>query len=44
MIENSANELMSKPFGLMLYALDDPEPNEVYFCTGASLRCALWGS
>ena len=42
-IENSANELMSKPFGLMFYALDDLKPNEVYVCTGASPRYALWG-
>jgi 4-hydroxy-4-methyl-2-oxoglutarate aldolase len=44
MIENSANELMSKPFGLMFYAFDDPEPNEVYVCTGASPRYAFGGN
>jgi regulator of RNase E activity RraA len=32
-----------KPFGLMLEALDDLKPNEVYICTGASPRYALWG-
>jgi regulator of RNase E activity RraA len=42
-VENSANDLMSKPFGLMFHALDDLKPNEVYICTGASPRYALWG-
>jgi len=37
------NELMSKPFGLMLEALDDLKENEVYICTGSSPRYALWG-
>ena len=32
-----------KPFGVMLEALDDLKTNEVYVCTGASLRYALWG-
>jgi len=31
------------PFGLMLDALDDLRPNEVYVVTGASPRYALWG-
>lgn len=31
------------PFGLMLDALDDLKPNEVYLCTGASPTYALWG-
>jgi regulator of RNase E activity RraA len=35
--------LSQKPFGLMLEALDDLKPNEVYVCTGASPRYALWG-
>jgi regulator of RNase E activity RraA len=39
----SANPIMSKPFGLMLEALDDLKPNEVYLCTGSSPRYALWG-
>jgi regulator of RNase E activity RraA len=39
----SANPLMSKPFGLMLEALDDLKPGEVYLCTGASPTYALWG-
>jgi 4-hydroxy-4-methyl-2-oxoglutarate aldolase len=33
----------SKPFGLMLEALDDLRPNEVYVATGGSLRYAFWG-
>jgi regulator of RNase E activity RraA len=32
-----------KPFGLMLEALDDLRPNEIYFCSGASPTYALWG-
>lgn len=39
----SANPLMSKPFGLMLEALDDLKPGEVYLNTGSSPRNALWG-
>ena len=42
-IENSANPLLAKPFGLMLEALDDLKPGEVYVCTGASPTYALWG-
>jgi len=30
-------------FGLMFRALDDLKPGEVYVCTGASRRYALWG-
>jgi len=37
------NELLAKPFGLMLEALDDLKRNEVYVCTGASPSYALWG-
>jgi regulator of RNase E activity RraA len=37
------NPLMAKSFGLMLEALDDLKQNEVYVCTGASPRYALWG-
>lgn len=40
---SSSNALLSKPFGLMLEALDDLKTNEVYLCTGASPRYALWG-
>ena len=35
--------LSPKPFGLMLEALDDLRPNEVYVATGGSLRYAFWG-
>lgn len=41
--ESGSNRLMAKPFGLMLEALDDLKRNEVYICTGASPRYALWG-
>ncbi len=37
------NPIMSKPFGLMLEALDDLKKNEVYICTGSSPKYALWG-
>jgi len=37
------NPLSGRPFGLMLDALDDLQPNEVYICTGGSPRYALWG-
>ncbi len=37
------NDSLAKPFGLMLEALDDLRKNEVYICTGASPRYALWG-
>jgi regulator of RNase E activity RraA len=39
----SNNSVMAKSFGLMLEALDDLKRNEVYICTGASPRYALWG-
>ena len=32
-----------KPFGVMFEALDDLKPGEVYICSGASPRYALWG-
>lgn len=38
-----ANPILTKPFGLMLEALDDLKPGEVYLCTGASPTYALWG-
>lgn len=41
--QSSAGEVMSRPFGLMLQALDDLHPGEVYLCTGGSPRYALWG-
>lgn len=37
------NPIMTKPFGLMLEALDDLQKNEVYVCTGSSPEYALWG-
>jgi len=40
---DSANPLMSKPFGLMLEALDDLKRDEIYLCTGSSPTYALWG-
>ena len=42
-ITGSANKLMEKPFGLMLEALDDLKPGEIYVNTGSSPRNALWG-
>lgn len=35
--------LASKPFGLMMEALDSLRENEVYIASGSSLRYALWG-
>lgn len=34
----------AEPFGLMLQALDDLHPGEVYLCAGASHTYALWGA
>lgn len=34
----------AQPFGVMLAALDDLKPGEVYLCTGASPTYALWGA
>ena len=39
----SMGPLAHKPFGLMLEALDDLKPGEIYIATGASLEYALWG-
>ena len=33
----------NRPFGLMLPALDDLRPGEVYVCSGSSPSYALWG-
>jgi regulator of RNase E activity RraA len=33
----------SDAFGLMFRALDEIKPDEIYICTGASPRYALWG-
>lgn len=38
-----AHPLINKPFGVMLEALDDLMPDEVYICTGSSPDYALWG-
>ncbi len=37
------NPVMRQAFGLMLEALDDLKPHEVYLCSGASPIYALWG-
>ncbi len=39
----SSNPILAKPFGLMLDALDQLRPNEIYVCTGGSPKYALWG-
>lgn len=39
----SQNQVMNKPFGLMLEALDDIKPGEVYICSGSSPIYALVG-
>jgi regulator of RNase E activity RraA len=41
--ERRPDSVSERPFGLMLDALDDLKINEVYICTGASPRYALWG-
>lgn len=41
--DESSRPSGAKPFGLMLEALDDLRPNEVYVATGGSLRYAFWG-
>lgn len=35
--------LSNKPFGLMFHALDSLKPHEIYVCSGASPRYAVWG-
>jgi regulator of RNase E activity RraA len=42
-VESTKNPVMEKPFGIMFEALDDLHEDEVYICTGASPRYALWG-
>lgn len=37
------SEVLDRPFGLMLLALDDLRPGEVYMCSGSSPSYALWG-
>jgi regulator of RNase E activity RraA len=41
--DNTADGEREAPFGLMLDALDDLRPGEVYVCVGSSPRYALWG-
>jgi len=41
--DSGTGALGGKPFGLMLEALDDLRPNEVYVATGGSFAYALWG-
>ena len=40
---NDIDDPLLKPFGMMFKALDDLRENEVYLCTGASPKYALWG-
>lgn len=42
-VEQTQLEVMKKPFGIMFEALDSLKPGEVYICSGASPRYALWG-
>ena len=42
-LEADITEEPERPFGLMLEALDDLKPDEIYICTGASPTYALWG-
>ncbi|MCG8307356.1 MAG: RraA family protein [Cytophagales bacterium] len=42
-VEGTHNPILKKPFGIMFEALDSLRENEVYICTGASPRYALWG-
>ena len=39
----SSNKTLSKPFGLMLEALDQLKEDEIYICTGGTPNYALWG-
>ena len=41
--QSGYNPIMAKSFGLMLEALDDLKPYEVYICSGSSPTYALWG-
>jgi regulator of RNase E activity RraA len=40
---DSRGPLASKPFGIMMEALDSLREGEIYIATGGSLRYALWG-
>ncbi|MFS4415520.1 RraA family protein [Maribacter sp. 2307ULW6-5] len=41
--ESGHSSIMQKPFGLMFEALDSLKEGQVYICSGASPRYALWG-
>lgn len=41
--QGHTDEKLNSPFGLMLRALDDLKPDEVYLCTGPSRAYASWG-
>ena len=41
--ETTQTGVGNQPFGLMLHALDDLKPHEVYIATGGSPTYALWG-
>lgn len=41
--DSSTNPVMKKPFGIMLEALDDLKPGEVYLCSGGTPVYAMWG-
>lgn len=41
-VDSTHNPVMKKPFGLMFEALDSLKEDEVYICTGSSLKYALW--
>ena len=42
-VEGTANPMSARSFGLMLPALDDLRPGEIYLNTGSSPRNAMWG-
>jgi regulator of RNase E activity RraA len=42
-VDGTSNPLSARSFGLMLQALDDLRPGEIYLNTGSSPRNALWG-
>ncbi len=42
-MDHTHNTMTKKSFGLLFEAIDDLKPGEVYVCSGASPRYALWG-
>lgn len=42
-VDGTANPMSARSFGLMLQALDDLCPGEIYLSTGSSPRNAMWG-